>query len=52
MYIKGITFWLVRVGPTKDIAAANKASTLCTGTKIYPLVLGLNAQWVLQKTRI
>jgi hypothetical protein len=41
MYIKCITFWLICEEPTKDIAAANKAPTLCTGTKISPLVLGL-----------
>jgi hypothetical protein len=52
MYIKCITFWLICEGPTKDTDAANKASTLCTGTKISPLVLGLNAQRDLQKTRI
>jgi hypothetical protein len=52
MYIKGITFWFIREGPTKDITSANKTSTSSTSTKIYPLVLGLNAQWDLQKTRI
>ena len=38
MYLKGITFWLICEGPTKDTTAAKKASTLRTGTKTYPLV--------------
>jgi hypothetical protein len=47
MYIKGITLWLICEVPMKD--TYNKGFSIIHQD---PLVLELNAQWELQRTRI